>query len=550
MSATEESRAVQVARAFFSATTKLSENIEDILPQEDGADRRLSVFCLFSELFPEFANDKDRPESAGKNGLMRLQFNKIGYEMYDKEQSRRVPAVRAKPGNPGYGFRRARWRETMTPGGDLDVCESVLAQLGVARERLECIKRRVHDFKVEWDLVRRPSRPAGPGRPRGHKRGIGADGALASPTAQHGTAGAPMVALQAGCFEEPVVMAAPAATKKAKKVAIPAISAGVRSEPTAGGGAVAMPSFAVDESWGMQGEEGSDNSSLLLLSDGPCQVPEAGLAPEEENLSLRSLNKSLILDREALMRNVVHQERDLADLIGQCDALLHTLEASNNASPALVRSFRTMSARISISENSFAADEGLLELTDEEHAALDGALDVYDDHLSHRLPQDPGSPAAEGASLWDLQMEDAVPSCDALRELVRLAAPSLASGPDRSRGAYGCGGDVSPVQCNMSRCSISSRDSGSASRDSGAATPVVKPTDSSRWSNDKGFSEFPFVFLQEDTDMKQHSTLYWKGVEGGAEDAGGRDRGCAGGDDSSYDQLFANNAASAVLSAL
>jgi hypothetical protein len=41
----------------------------------------------------------------GKGGLMRLQFNKIGYEIYDKEQSRRVPAVRAKPGNPGYGFR-------------------------------------------------------------------------------------------------------------------------------------------------------------------------------------------------------------------------------------------------------------------------------------------------------------------------------------------------------------------------------------------------------------------------------------------------------------
>jgi hypothetical protein len=67
---------------------------------------------------------------------MRLQFNKIGYEIYEKEQSRRVPAVRAsrhlhcrppadqltgrrrvqvraKPGNPGYGFRRAKWRNTM-----------------------------------------------------------------------------------------------------------------------------------------------------------------------------------------------------------------------------------------------------------------------------------------------------------------------------------------------------------------------------------------------------------------------------------------------------
>jgi hypothetical protein len=57
--------------------------------------------------FVSFPADPWR-RKAGKHGLMRLQFNKIGYEMYDKEQSRRVPAVRAKPGNPGYGFRRAR----------------------------------------------------------------------------------------------------------------------------------------------------------------------------------------------------------------------------------------------------------------------------------------------------------------------------------------------------------------------------------------------------------------------------------------------------------
>ena len=38
---------------------------------------------------------------AAKNKRMRLHFNKVGYQIYGKEQSRRVPAVRAKPGNPG-----------------------------------------------------------------------------------------------------------------------------------------------------------------------------------------------------------------------------------------------------------------------------------------------------------------------------------------------------------------------------------------------------------------------------------------------------------------
>ena len=131
----EECRAVQVARAFFQAATKLSDDNEDILPQvwdkhwpllsrlqppapiscapiscgyrvrvpglsvglhpvltwypdartlsrgsmpisapcasadkrtphlvwqEDGVDQKLSVFHLFSELFPEYANDNDR----------------------------------------------------------------------------------------------------------------------------------------------------------------------------------------------------------------------------------------------------------------------------------------------------------------------------------------------------------------------------------------------------------------------------------------------------------------------------------------------------------
>ena len=105
---------------------------------------------------------------AGKSGLMRLQFNKIGYEMYDKAQSRRVPAVLAKPGNPGFGFRRARWRDTMGNGEDRRSCETVLQSLGVSQERLDLIRQRVSDFRKEWDNVRRTSRPAGPGRPPVH----------------------------------------------------------------------------------------------------------------------------------------------------------------------------------------------------------------------------------------------------------------------------------------------------------------------------------------------------------------------------------------------
>ena len=40
-------------------------------------------------------------------------------------QSRRVPALRAKPGNPGYGFRRARWRDTVADPADAAHCEEV-----------------------------------------------------------------------------------------------------------------------------------------------------------------------------------------------------------------------------------------------------------------------------------------------------------------------------------------------------------------------------------------------------------------------------------------
>ena len=48
-----EAKSVLIARAFFHAATKLSDEDEDILPQEDGDENKLSVYYLFSELFPE-----------------------------------------------------------------------------------------------------------------------------------------------------------------------------------------------------------------------------------------------------------------------------------------------------------------------------------------------------------------------------------------------------------------------------------------------------------------------------------------------------------------
>lgn len=37
--------------------------------QEDGVDQKLSVFHLFSELFPEYANDKDRDGGGTGRGI-------------------------------------------------------------------------------------------------------------------------------------------------------------------------------------------------------------------------------------------------------------------------------------------------------------------------------------------------------------------------------------------------------------------------------------------------------------------------------------------------
>ena len=170
-----DSRSVVVARAFFHATTKHSDDDEDILPQEDSLDVKLSVYGLFSELFPEHVVSKECGAITGKTGLTRLQFNKLGYEMYVKEQSRRVPAPRAKPGNPGYGFRRAKWRNVSDGAEDQGTMQETLQAIGIPRARCDYVRLRVDQTRVAWEQARRPSRPAGPGRPRGRVRGDKAD---------------------------------------------------------------------------------------------------------------------------------------------------------------------------------------------------------------------------------------------------------------------------------------------------------------------------------------------------------------------------------------
>lgn len=155
--------AFRMAKVFFHAATKLSENNEDILPQEDGEGMKLSVFSVFASLFPDTVGSSG---GGVKNKRMRLHFNKIGYQMYGKEQSRRVPSLRAKPGNPGYGFRRARWRDTLSDNEDRTHCQSVLQAAGCSQEKIKQVMASVQECRHLWDAVRRPSRPAGPGRPR------------------------------------------------------------------------------------------------------------------------------------------------------------------------------------------------------------------------------------------------------------------------------------------------------------------------------------------------------------------------------------------------
>jgi hypothetical protein len=167
-----EDELARLALAFFNATTKSSPDNEDILPQEDSDEMKLSVFNIFAGLFPEAVGEHG---ASVKNKRLRLHFNKVGYQLYSKEQSRRVPAVRAKPGNPGYGFRRARWRSTGKEE-DRQHCEKVLRAAGCAEERIQAVVKKVQDTCDIWDSIRRPSRPAGPGRPKRPE-----DGALSVP---------------------------------------------------------------------------------------------------------------------------------------------------------------------------------------------------------------------------------------------------------------------------------------------------------------------------------------------------------------------------------
>lgn len=59
----EDRHNARIARIFFEAVTKASEDSEDILPQEGGAGQDLSVFHVFSVLFPEMVG------AAGAGGL-------------------------------------------------------------------------------------------------------------------------------------------------------------------------------------------------------------------------------------------------------------------------------------------------------------------------------------------------------------------------------------------------------------------------------------------------------------------------------------------------
>lgn len=142
----------------------MSTDSEDILPQEGGPEGDHSVFHVFSLLFPEVVGGN--LAAAPPNKRMRLHFNKIGYKIYGKEQSRRVPSHRAKPGNPGYGFRLARWRDTLRDEDDRVHCETLLRSIACSEDLIQRVKTVVQEYHDRWERVRRPSRPAGPGRPR------------------------------------------------------------------------------------------------------------------------------------------------------------------------------------------------------------------------------------------------------------------------------------------------------------------------------------------------------------------------------------------------
>ena len=151
------------SRVFWRATTKSSDDRNDLLPQEDSEAVQMSVFNIFSHLFPEVVSSRG---SGLRNKLERLHFNRVGYCIYAKQQSRRVPAVNAKPGNPGYAFKQARWRSPIDLQSDGEHCQTLLREAGVSEQRILAVVYLVQDVCTAWDSIRRPRRPAGPGRPR------------------------------------------------------------------------------------------------------------------------------------------------------------------------------------------------------------------------------------------------------------------------------------------------------------------------------------------------------------------------------------------------
>mmetsp|Transcript_104570 Transcript_104570/g.168277 ORF Transcript_104570/g.168277 Transcript_104570/m.168277 type:complete len:612 (+) Transcript_104570:333-2168(+) len=429
--ANEECRAVQVARAFFQASTKLSDDNEDILPQEDGVDQKLSVFHLFSELFPEYANDKDRDGgNTGKSGLMRLQFNKIGYEMYDKEQSRRVPAVRAKPGNPGYGFRRARWRDTMVNGEDRRACETVLRTLGVSQERLDRIRQRISDFREEWNNVRRPSRPAGPGRPRGHKRANPSDPMESIDPLPELTGVLPMLSQGAGlvmglvgghgAIVRKVPKKQPCKSKINAAAAKGAAGVAHNGAGAASGlsGAGCLPGDLHNGRW--QHPQGADSPEDYVLQSSQSDAahgPVAAIIIEDEksglwhnsyqewdestpaghggggnyeeeeeskhvhnlmdeNSSLRSLNMSLIYEREKLLRELRQCDSEMVGMQRAVDGLLQTNGKGENTA-ALCQGFGWLCQKLIRKARSHSTDNQ--EIPPHLRQVLEACFDKYDE---------------------------------------------------------------------------------------------------------------------------------------------------------------------------
>ena len=349
---------------------------------------------------------------------MRLQFNKIGYEMYDKEQSRRVPAVRAKPGNPGYGFRRARWRDTCVAGEDRKICETIFKSLGVNVERIDRIKKRVHDFKVEWDAVRRPSRPAGPGRPRGHKRGTGdfesrdAVPALVVPVQQ------PAASTSKKSKKMPVVKAKAAYEASINVHDSSSIQAHLINPGQYSGNA---PMVAMVEQWESSPDDTNETrqgnygqySMYHQHHNGmqPGQQGQPGLSEGDmtvllgdENQSLRSLNMSLIYEREQLLSQLSHTEQEVTELHTDLETLLsHTPDGSSKSA------FSCMARRISTKGGPAEIDEASRKL-------LQQAFDCFETS-ARRRDYCPTSPSHDSELFAEIN--DAPQSCDDLREFLR-----------------------------------------------------------------------------------------------------------------------------------